>query len=69
MSIVDVALIVFVLLMVCAFWVTADREVAGDLRQHERDCAVAPDRAPARDGGGREFSLDVDGNCGSSRSA
>jgi hypothetical protein len=67
MTIVDVALVAFVVLIFCAFWVTADREVADDLGQHERDCA--PDRARARDNGGREFSPEAHGNFGSRRSA
>ena len=69
MTIVDAALVAFVLLMICAFWVTADRKVADDLEQHERDCAIAPVRARARDSGGRDFSPEIDRNCGSSRSA
>jgi hypothetical protein len=68
MTIVDAALVAFVLLMICAL-VTADRKVADDLEQHERDCAIAPVRARARESGGRDFSPEIDRNCGSSRSA
>jgi hypothetical protein len=59
------------LLMVCAFRLTADRRFTGDLGQdgrHRADAAV-PDRARARDDGGREFWPEVDGKCGSNRSA
>jgi hypothetical protein len=71
MTVVDGALVVFDLLMVCAFWLTADRKFSDGLGQDERcraDAAVQ-DRACARDGGGREFWPEVGGNCGSDRPA
>ena len=37
MTIVNDVLVVFTLLMICAFWLTADRKVTDDQEQEERD--------------------------------
>jgi hypothetical protein len=68
MTIVDDMLVVFALLMVCAFCLTADRKITDDLEREECDRADAPDRTCARNGG-REFWLEIEGGCGSNRSA
>jgi|KBSMisStaDraftv2_1062788.scaffolds.fasta_scaffold1127210_2 hypothetical protein len=68
MTIVNGVLIVFALLMICAFWLTADRKVTDDQEQEVRERSAVPDRTCASNSG-REFWLEVEGSCGSNRPA
>jgi hypothetical protein len=68
MTIVNDVLVVFTLLMICAFWLTADRKVTDDQEQEERDRSAVPDRTCASNGD-REFWLEIEGSRGSDRPA
>jgi len=67
MTIVNDVLVVFALLMICAFWL-ADRKVTDDQEQEERDRSAVPDRTCASNGD-REFWLEIEGSRGSDRPA
>ena len=68
MTIVYGVLILFALLMIRAFWFSADRQVTDDQEQEVRERSAVPDRTCASNSG-REFWLEVEGSCGSNRPA